>query len=472
MFSSLRARLWLTYVLLVVTALSVVALVLLVYLFRNPLAYRQTYERVQAAQKLIVARSFNALKETDRNLLDWTAENFEVRALIFAPGGTLMRDTLMEGDAINLPADGILRKKMPVLRDAQGKTWIYSKAILPDGNILVVAAPRPRVAGLSLFADELLPLFLEGGAIALLLSLVLAFVIARWVADPLQRMLSAARAVPSQEIQPIEPRGPREVQEVMRAFNSMTQRVQASQTSQREFVANVSHELKTPLTSIQGFAQAILDDTADTPERRKQAAQVIQTEAARMHRMALDLLDLARLDAGTADLKMSPLDVDVLLNGMAEKFAPLAERAGVKIVAQASSLPAVMGDGDRLAQVFTNLVENALKFTPAGGQVTLAARKAGPEVEIDVADTGTGIAPEALSHIFDRFYQADASRARRERQGAGLGLAIAREIVGAHGGKISVRSQLGQGTVFTVRLPVSQPTASIASIASTIQTRK
>ena len=100
------------------------------------------------------------------------------------------------------------------------------------------------------------------------------------------------------------------------------------------------------------------------------------------------------------------------------------------------------------------------------------ARKAGPEVEIGVADTGTGIAPEALSHIFDRFYQADASRARRERQGAGLGLAIAREIVGAHGGKISVRSQLGQGTVFTVRLPVSQPTASIASIASTIQTRK
>ena len=469
MFSSLRSRLWLTYASLVVTALSVVAVVLLIYLWRNPIAYRQTYERVQAAQKLIVARSFNARKETDRNILDWTADNFEVRALIFSPNGTILRDTLPTSNSINLPADGFFRKKVTVLRDSGGNTWIYSRAILPDGNILVVASPRPRVAGLSLFADELLPLFLTGGAIALLLSLVLAFVIARWVADPLQKMLSAARAVPSEEIQPIEPRGPREVQEVMRAFNSMTKRVQASRNSQREFVANVSHELKTPLTSIQGFAQAILDGTADTPEARQQAAQVIQNEAARMHRMALDLLDLARLDAGTADLKMSPLDVDALLNGIAEKFAPMAEQAGVKIKVQVASLPVVIGDGDRLAQVFTNLVENALKFTPMGGQISLTARNAGIHVEIDVADTGEGISPEALEHIFERFYQADASRTRRKRQGAGLGLAIAREIVGAHGGKISVRSQLGQGTIFTVRLPVSQPTA---SEASTIQTRK
>jgi signal transduction histidine kinase len=459
MFSSLRTRLWLSYAALVLAALSVVAIVLLVYIIRNPLAYRQTYERVQAAQKLILARSANVLKDTDRTVLEWTADNFEVRVLVFSPNGDVLRDTLPGTDRIMLPSDGIFRRRTPVLRDTKGKLWIYSKALLPDGNILLVAAPRPRVAGLSLFADELMPMFLEGGAIALLLSLILAFGIARWVADPLQQMLSAARVVPAEEIRPIEPGGPREVQAVMRAFNSMTQRVQASQKSQREFVANVSHELKTPLTSIQGFAQAILDGTADTPQARRQAAQIIQDEAARMHRMALDLLDLARLDAGTADLKMSPLDVGILLNGIAEKFAPLAERAGVKIVVDAAFLPALRGDGDRLAQVFTNLVDNALKFTPAGGLVTLSARAAASDVELVVADSGAGIAPEALAHIFDRFYQADASRARRERQGAGLGLAIAREIVGAHGGKISVRSRLGEGSVFTITLPISQPPA-------------
>lgn len=466
MFSSLRARLWFTYALLVFTALSVVAVVLLAYVIRNPPAYRQTFERVRAAQKLILARSSNILKETDRNLLEWTAENFEVRVIVYAPDGTILRDTLPDMDGIDLPTDGVTRRRLPVLRDAKGNLWLYSKSTFPNGNFLVVAAPRPRVAGLSLFADELLPLFLQGGAVALLLSLVLAFVIARWIADPLQRMLSAARAAPSVEIRPIEPRGPREIQDVMRAFNSMMGRVQASRTSQREFVANVSHELKTPLTSIRGFAQAILDGTAETPEARQQAAQVIYTESARMHRMVLDLLDLARLDAGTADLKMAPLDVTALLISIIEKFEPLAQHAGVTLSMQAAELPALVGDGDRLAQVFTNLVDNALKFTPAGGEVVFTAQRVDAELVVELRDSGVGIAPEALPHVFDRFFQADSSRARRDRQGAGLGLAIAQEIIGAHGGKISVRSQIGQGTTFIVRLPLAQPDA------TTIITRK
>jgi signal transduction histidine kinase len=352
------------------------------------------------------------------------------------------------------------------MRDANGKVWLYSQATLEDGTVLLVAAPRPRVAGLALFADELLPLFLQGGAIALLLSLVLAFVIARWVADPLQKMLAAAREFPEGATAPVKPGGPREVQEVMRAFNSMIGRVHASQTAQREFVANVSHELKTPLTSIQGFAQAIVDGTADTPETRKQAGEVILAESARMHRMVLDLLDLARLDSGIADMKMAPVDMLVLLNGIGTKFAPLAQKAGVTISVQAVDLPLLEGDGDRLAQVFTNLVDNALKFTPAGGQVTLAARQVGNALEIEVRDTGVGIAPEALPHVFDRFYQAEASRARKERQGAGLGLAIAQEIVGAHSGKISVQSLLGQGTTFTLSLPLTQ------NDAITVITRK
>ena len=466
--SSLRSRLWLSYAFLVVTALSVVALVLLIYLIRNPLAYRQTLERIHAAEKLILKRPAEFINGTGLDmpeehgttrppsLLDRTAQLFDVRVAVYSQQGTLLRDTGDAAVALSLPGEGFLRRRLPITRDAQGRAWLVSQATLEDGRILLVAAPRPRVAGLSLFADELLPLFLQGGVVALLLSLLAAFLIARWIADPLQNMLAAARALPSAEAKPVEPRGPREVQDVMRAFNSMVGRVQASQSSQREFVANVSHELKTPLTSIQGFAQAILDGTADSPEARRQAAEVIYNESGRMHRLALDLLDLARLDAGTADLAMSPLDLAVLLNAMVEKFAPLAARAGVTVGAQFGALPPLTGDGDRLAQVFTNLVDNALKFTPSGGQVTLAAQSDGAEILIEVRDTGRGISPEALPHVFDRFYQEDVSRAHRERRGAGLGLAIAREIVAAHGGRISVRSQVGQGTVFTVRLPLAQ----------------
>jgi two-component system sensor histidine kinase ResE len=215
--------------------------------------------------------------------------------------------------------------------------------------------------------------------------------------------------------------------------------------------------LKTPLTSIQGFAQAILDDTADTPEARKQAAQIIYNEAGRMHRMALDLLDLARLEAGTADLKMSTVDIKVLLQNIVDKFTPQSQKAGILLnLTVPASLPNVLGDGDRLAQVFTNLVDNALKFTSANGHVTLSAANAGAEMEISITDSGMGVPKEALPHLFDRFYQVDSSRAGGENHGAGLGLAIVREIVEAHGGRISVRSELGHGTAFVIHLPLAK----------------
>ena len=269
-----------------------------------------------------------------------------------------------------------------------------------------------------------------------------------------------ARNMPSEQIRPVAARGPHEVRDLTQAFNAMVTRMQSSQNSQRDFVANVSHELKTPLTSIQGFAQAMLDGTADTSEARKQAAEVIYNESARMHRMVLDLLDLAQLDAGTADLKMSPLSMPALLNAITEKFSPMANKAGVTISVDApANLPVLLADGDRLAQVFTNLVDNAMKFTSAGGTIQLQAQMVGGEMQVSISDTGRGIPASALPHVFDRFYQADISRSRSKKHGAGLGLAIVLEIVQAHGGRISVRSQDGQGTTFVVNLPLKQSAA-------------
>ncbi|MFZ5908756.1 MAG: sensor histidine kinase [Chloroflexota bacterium] len=461
MFSSLRARLWLGYALLIVVALGVMAVAFGVYLWRNPLLYRQTLTRLRTVEAAIAKRQGDVFGQSFPAAMDRAANAFEVRLLWFDPGGLLLKDTDPSQSVIDLPRETVLRREVPILRDEAGQQWLYTRQALDDGSTLLIVALRPRVPLWSALRDEVLPIFLQGGGVALLLSLALAFLMARWVADPLQRIVNASQHVPVAEQPPLEERGPREVRELTRAFNAMTARVQASQRSQRDFVANVSHELKTPLTSIQGFAQAILDETADTPESRAQAAEIIYNESARMHRMVLDLLDLARLDAGTADLKTEAVDVSALLNGMAEKFSLQAQQAGVALLVDTPppDLPSLAADGDRLAQVLTNLVDNALKHTPPGGQVTLGTQLERAEMVIRVADTGAGIPAQAIPHIFERFYQADASRPGGKKRGAGLGLAIAHEIIAAHGGRITLRSQEGQGTVFYVHLPLSRPAA-------------
>lgn len=454
MFTSLRSRLWLSYVAVITIALGVVIVVLFIFLIRNPVLYRETIQRLRYAQTQIAEKTRNPLSESAT--LQRIAEANNARILIFDSARELTFDSNPEQPLIPFPRKTALDRTSQFATDAAGGVWLQAITRQPNGNVVVVAAPRPSVRLLNVFADELLSPILQGGLIAFLLSLILAFLISRWVADPLQNVIVAARNFPA-DAEPVPPQGPREVQELTSAFNSMVQRVDNSQRSQRDFVANVSHELKTPLTSIQGFAQALLDSTADTPEARKQAAQIIYDEAGRMHRLALDLLDLAKLEGGSADLHMAFVDVRALLQTVVEKFSLRAQQANIALQAQIPEhLPVLRGDGDRLAQVFINLVDNALKFTPAPGQVALSARLAGGWVEVEVADSGVGVGSEALPRLFDRFYQVDPARARDEHQGSGLGLAIAQEIVHAHGGKIGVQSSVGHGTTFTVRLPVAR----------------
>lgn len=461
MFTSLRSRLWLSYAAIIVTALGVVTIVLFFSLFRNPLLYRQTTERLRAVQAVLVERMEEPQSPPLSMLADRGARTFNVRVILFSVDRQVSYDTAAGVEPpMDFPPKLSLPKTLPLVRDENGGAWLYSIEKLPDGSFLMVASPRPRLSFLNLFSDEFMPVIIIGGVVAFLLSLIVAFLISGWIANPLQGVVNAARGMPSAEVEPVVVKGPHEVKELTRAFNSMLTRVQSSQRSQREFVANVSHEMKTPLTSIHGFAQALLDGTANTEESRRQAAQVIFGETERMQRMVFDLLDLAKLDAGTADLKISPVDLCALLVSVAEKFTPQSKRAGVSIDLNVpASLPRVFADGDRLAQVFTNLVDNALKYTPRGGAVVVSAALETDGVKIIVADTGSGIPEAELPFIFQRFYRADPSRQGGRHQGAGLGLAIAYEIVAAHGGRIIVQSKLGAGTRMEVILPLSPPGA-------------
>ncbi len=461
MFRSLRSRLWLTYAISILTALLVVAGIFVIFLLDNPLIYRQTRLRLTAAKNTLLSQQSewaNLPPAQQQTALISQARELDLRLLMVTPQRKVFFDSQADlGNSIEIrPLYRLLRLNQ-VLTDAKGRPWLYVTQRLDNGNMLVLAALRPKVSFLAIFTDELMPPLLWGGALGLALALILAYWMAHWVADPLTQVVNATRQFSGDQAKPLALEGPQEIQTLVGAFNQMTTRIQAGQQSQRDFVANVSHELKTPLTSIQGFSQAILDGTASSPADQIQSAQVIYDEATRMHRLVLDLLDLARLDAGIANLKWAPVDLPALLNSIGERFALQARQNNINLEIHIELLPAISADGDRLAQVFTNLVDNALKFTPSGGTINISARRAAKQVEICVSDSGPGIPSESIPHLFERFYQVDTSRQGGQQHGAGLGLAIAHEIVRAHHGAITVQSSPAHGAQFTVRLPITPP---------------
>ncbi|HEX2911959.1 MAG TPA: HAMP domain-containing sensor histidine kinase [Chloroflexia bacterium] len=318
----------------------------------------------------------------------------------------------------------------------------------------IVAIVIPPLPSTEVWADLLLILTLAA-LVAMAFSLIVGLLLARQLSRPLVRLTRASQAVAQGDYeQRVTPAGGYELTRLAEAFNQMTYNVAESQRMQRQLIANVSHELKTPLTSIQGFSHAMLDGALIRQEEYARAAEIISTESDRMIRLVYSLLDLSKLESGQAALQRHEMDLAGTLDSCIESFLPRAEAQDVRLVKDFQSPLLVNGDSDRLRQVFNNLIDNALKYTPERGRITVKGYNAGKNIIITLTDTGVGIPSVDLPHIFERFYQADKSRRRDQTQeGTGLGLAIVKEIIQAHGGKIDAVSTEGMGTQFTVVLP-------------------
>ena len=248
---------------------------------------------------------------------------------------------------------------------------------------------------------------------------------------------------------------PDEPQGVMAVIHDVTEQHRLELT-RREFVANVSHELRTPLTSIKSYTETLLE-TDDLPEDlRSKFLTVINNEADRMARIVKDLLTLSRLDSGRLDMKFTTFPLDKLMGSVYDAMLFEAKNHRHELTLELDDpLPKIEGDRDRIEQVVVNIVANAVKYTPDGGNIVMAARNVKDGVEISVTDNGIGIPREDLPRLFERFYRVDKARSR-ERGGTGLGLAIAQEIVRYHNGTIRAESKLGVGTSMTVFLPLKQ----------------
>jgi signal transduction histidine kinase len=386
--------------------------------------------------------------------------NLEAQASVLALVGGAPR-ALTAGDHVYRVGTGKPKQVRPIVShavlvaipaagDAEGTVSVVGRSLLyvarttGTGRIVLIRGARLAFSEWRPFLVSLVLAGLGGAVLAGLLSFLLARRLTRPIgelADATQRLAAGEAGV---EV-PVD--GEDELADLGRTFNAMSLELGRARESQRRFLESVSHELKTPLTSIRGYAEA-LDEGAVSPA---EGGRVIASEADRLERLVFDLLDLARLGRAGFEVAKQPVDLASVSAAAVKRHLPRARELGVKLTSTSAEEAWGVGDEGRLLQATSNLIENSLRLTPAGGSVTVSARTG----RIAVCDTGPGLDPEDLPHAFERFYLYNRYRSERA-VGSGLGLAIVKELTAAMGGGVEAGNLPEGGAVFTLSLPAAE----------------
>ncbi len=361
---------------------------------------------------------------------------------------------------LTLPTDAQLVPRLPALADVErGASFevdVDGEAVtalalplqLGPGRraVVVVGRTAPLVPWRVVFGR-----FLVAVAAAVALAALLAVALSRWLGRRLDGLATASTAIAAGDLGARAPvRGDDEVAAVARSFNEMAEQLEAARRRERDFLMSVSHDLRTPLTTIRGYAEGLADDAIPADDLARVGA-VLHAQAGRLSRLVDDLVQLSRLEARQFELRPEPVDLAAHLKEVAEAMAARADAARVRLRLEVADVGIVTVDPDRVAQVADNLLENALRYTPEGGAVALRLEPRPDAVAFTVADTGPGIDEADLPHVFERLYVAQRYRPVRP-EGSGLGLSIVRELVTIMGGRLEVASRPGAGTAVTVTL--------------------
>jgi two-component system, OmpR family, sensor kinase len=373
----------------------------------------------------------------------------------------------LTGQSTNLgshehPLDADALATVPPATPDNPPSHIFTNTTINDGSYRVMTRPihfwerqfviqtATSLETANRASQELLFVIGVGMVVAMVGSVMMAMGFANRALTPIDRVTqAAARITATDDLKTrLDYEGPMdEIGRMNSVFNQMMTRLENVFGVQQRFVADVSHELRTPLTAIRGNLDLVKRYGAD-----KESLDAIESEVERMSRLVSDLLLLARADYGGLTLDLEPVDLDTTISEIYREGRILAKDREVSVSIHDFEPVRIKGDADRLKQLFLNLISNAIKFTPAGGSVTMNLRRTYNDAIVEVTDTGVGMAAEDLPRIFDRFYQTDPARVRKG-EGSGLGLSIAKWIAEAHGGRIEVASELGKGTTFTVTIP-------------------
>lgn len=317
------------------------------------------------------------------------------------------------------------------------------------------AGPDPdMVANLDIaFRDAINISLFWGGLIAVLLAVIVSLLISRRITRPIHDMAEVTERIAEGDYsRRVEMRSRDEIGSLAHSLNLMAERLDETEQTRRDLIANIAHELRTPLTSISGYMEALSDGVVPASQ---ETWDLLGREAQRLSRLVDDLQKLSRAEAGQEVFDIVTLPPGPLLARVISKMIPQFSEKGIALDLEvADDAPSLLADEDKLDQVLVNLLDNACLYTEAGGRVTVTANRSRAGVEIRVSDSGIGIEPEDLPHIFDRFYRADKSRSR-EKGGSGIGLTIARRYVDSLGGTISAVSEGQAGAVFTITLPAA-----------------
>jgi len=318
------------------------------------------------------------------------------------------------------------------------------------GALVMVASVQDTVDSLYSMRDQMLRIF----GIALVVVLVLAGLISRIVTKPVKELSGGIERMSAGDYQHrVHVPGKGEMAQLAAAFNQMSQQVHHLDEARSQFVSNASHELKTPLATMKILVESMIYQQDMPGELRNEFLHDINKEIDRLSSVVGDLLTLVHIDSHKLRLRREPMIFADTVRESVKRLMPLANKRGQEIDMEIGDPCEMLADAGKLAQVCYNIIENAIKYTPDGGKITVTLKRMGRDAVLEIADTGVGIPAEDVAHVFDRFYRVDKARSR-ETGGTGLGLSIVQQIVRLHAGSVTVASQQGEGTTFTVQLPV------------------
>ena len=318
------------------------------------------------------------------------------------------------------------------------------------GALVMITSVQETVDSLTSLQDQMLGIFLT----ALVAVLVLAGFISRIVTKPVAELSAGIERMSKGDYQHrVHVKGRGEMAQLAAAFNEMSEKVHSLDEARNQFVSNASHELKTPLATIKILVESMIYQDDMPAELRQEFLGDINKEIDRLSSVVGDLLTLVHIDSHKLRLRRELMVFSETVRETVARLAPLAKKRGQTLSADIQDGCEMFADPGKLAQVCYNIIENAIKYTPDGGSVTIRLRRAGRDAVLEISDTGVGIPEEDLPHVFDRFYRVDKARSR-DTGGTGLGLSIVQQIIRLHAGSVTVQSVRGEGTTFTVQLPV------------------